>query len=98
MGLAFLKTETAMPTMNVSLTPEMVEFVESEVASGDYVSASEVVREALRALRHDKQFEATKLRILREEVALGLDAADRGEFSERSVEDILKGVLGEHRT
>ena len=29
-----------MPTMNVSLTPEMAEFVSHEMASGDYASAS----------------------------------------------------------
>jgi len=36
--------------MNVSLTPELEEWVRKKVESGMYVSASEVVREALRAL------------------------------------------------
>lgn len=86
-----------MPTMNVSLTEDMVKFVEAEVSSGDYVSASEVVRDALRAFRHDKEVEEAKLRILREEVAKGIEAADRGEFSERSIDEILEEVLREHR-
>ena len=34
--------------MNVSLTPELEEFVSTKVRSGRYNSASEVVREALR--------------------------------------------------
>ena len=34
--------------MNVSLTPELEEFVQAQVDSGHYRSASEVVREALR--------------------------------------------------
>ena len=36
--------------MNVSLTPELEEFVGNKVGSGRYNSASEVVREALRLL------------------------------------------------
>jgi antitoxin ParD1/3/4 len=34
--------------MNVSLTPELEQFVQTKVQSGRYNSASEVVREALR--------------------------------------------------
>jgi antitoxin ParD1/3/4 len=83
--------------MNVSLTDEMVRFVEDEVASGDYVSASEVVRDALRAMKHDKNVEANKLRILREEVGKGIDDADSGRFSKRTVDDILQDVLAKNR-
>ncbi len=36
--------------MNVSLTPELDQFVVTKVASGRYTSGSEVVREALRLL------------------------------------------------
>lgn len=82
-----------MPTMNVSLTAEMVEFVEAEVSNGDYVSASEVVRDALRAMRHDKELEAAKLRLLREELDQGITQAERGIFSERSVDEIVQSVL-----
>jgi antitoxin ParD1/3/4 len=86
-----------MPTMNVSLTAEMVKFVEDEVANGEYVSASEVVREALRTLKHDRDVEANKLRILREEIGKGMDDADSGRFSDRTVDDILQDVLRKHR-
>ena len=34
--------------MNVSLTPELEEFITQEVATGHYDSASEVIQEALR--------------------------------------------------
>ncbi|HEY8382998.1 MAG TPA: type II toxin-antitoxin system ParD family antitoxin, partial [Microvirga sp.] len=37
-------------TRNVSLTPELEEFIDNTVASGRYRSASEVVRAALRLL------------------------------------------------
>jgi len=36
--------------MNVSLTPELENYVRSKVATGLYNNASEVIREALRAL------------------------------------------------
>jgi antitoxin ParD1/3/4 len=41
---------TSRATLNVSLTPELVEFVQGRVRSGRYQTASEVVREALRVL------------------------------------------------
>lgn len=36
---------------NISLTPELEAFVDSQVASGQYQTASEVVRAALRLLQ-----------------------------------------------
>ena len=36
-----------MATMNVSLSDEFAAFVEGEIASGEYASASEVVRDGL---------------------------------------------------
>jgi antitoxin ParD1/3/4 len=41
--------------MNVSLTPELAKFVENEVQSGLYQTASEVVRAGLRRLKEDQQ-------------------------------------------
>ena len=48
--------------MNVSLTPELEQLVQEKVRSGRYLSASEVVREALRLLE-----ERDRLRELRAE-------------------------------
>jgi antitoxin ParD1/3/4 len=41
-----------IPGMNVSLTDPMERFVRQKVAAGEYETASEVVREGLRLLRH----------------------------------------------
>jgi antitoxin ParD1/3/4 len=82
-----------MATMNVSLPTEMVEFVEHEVSKGGYGSSSEVVREALRLLRHEKSQQAEKLAILRREVRIGLDAASVGRFSKKRVGEILEEVM-----
>jgi antitoxin ParD1/3/4 len=78
-----------MPTMNVSLSEEFVGFVNGEVASGEYASASEVVRDALRLLRREKAAREERLAILRREVAVGLEDARAGRISTRSVTDIL---------
>ena len=78
-----------MATMNLSLSDELAEFINREVASGEYVSASEVVREALRLLRREKAAEQEKLAILRREIAIGLEDMQAGRLSKLTVSDIL---------
>jgi antitoxin ParD1/3/4 len=70
---------TTMPAMNVSLTPELEAFVQEQVKSGAYVSASEVVREGLRLLVHENALSKLELERLRQQVQQGLDQLDRGE-------------------
>ncbi len=86
-----------MATMNVSLPADMAAFIESEVAKGGYASSSEVVRDALRLLQHDKALEEEKLAVLRREVQMGLQAAAEGRFSKRSVMEVAEEVRREHR-
>jgi antitoxin ParD1/3/4 len=85
-----------MPTMNVSLPADMVDFVEGVVAEGGYASSSEVVRDALRLLQHDRALEQEKLDILRREVGIGLEAAVAGRFSRKTMDDIVDEVRREH--
>jgi antitoxin ParD1/3/4 len=66
--------------MNVSLTPELEQFVQSRVASGLYQTASEVVREGLRLLEEREQARATALEELRAKIRRGIEQADRGEL------------------
>jgi antitoxin ParD1/3/4 len=84
-----------MATMNVSLPSDMVEFVEHEVSGGGYGSSSEVVREALRLLRHEKAQQLEKLAILRREIDIGMEAAEAGRFSKMQLSDILDEVMRE---
>ena len=65
--------------MNVSLTPELEEFVSNKVESGRYNSASEVVREALRLLEEHEQVRAAQLADFNAELRKRLAALDRGE-------------------
>jgi antitoxin ParD1/3/4 len=64
--------------MNVSLTPELEQFVAKKVESGMYQTASEVVREGLRLLREQDELHQSKLDELRKEISVGLEQADRG--------------------
>jgi len=66
--------------MNVSLTPELEEYVAQKVHEGLYRSHSEVVRQALRLLREQDRLLEARLSELRSEVAVGLDQANRGEL------------------
>jgi antitoxin ParD1/3/4 len=77
-----------MATMNVSLSDEFVAFVEGEIASGEYASASEVVRDGLRLLRREKAAHEEKIRILRREVGIGVDQARSGRLTKRTVAEI----------
>jgi antitoxin ParD1/3/4 len=82
-----------MPTMNVSLTAEFAEFVEREIASGSYMSASEVVRDALRMMKRDHEMEAEKLHLLRLELERGLVEKEQRQFSSRSVDMIFEEAV-----
>jgi antitoxin ParD1/3/4 len=75
--IGYMPTRTSM---NVSLTPELEQFVHSCVASGLYQTASEVVREGLRLLEEREQARATALEELRAKIRRGIEQADRGEL------------------
>ncbi len=61
--------------MNVSLTPELETLVNEKVKSGNYNSASEVVREALRLLK-----EQDELKRIRREVMKGVTDIREGRY------------------
>ena len=61
-------------SMNVSLTPELAAFVERQVASGRYRSASEVVRQGLRELQEREEWKAE----VREKIEEGLRSLKAG--------------------
>jgi antitoxin ParD1/3/4 len=56
------------PVMNVSLTPELEQLVQEKVRSGRYLSASEVVREALRLLEERDRLRELRAQGLRRQV------------------------------
>jgi len=69
--------------MNVSLTPELAKFVEKEVESGLYQTASEVIRAGLRRLKEDQAVRLPKapktLEELEAQLLQSIERLDRGE-------------------
>lgn len=65
--------------MNVSLTPELETLVLEKVKSGNYNSASEVVREALRLLKEQDELIRIRREEVRREVMTGVEEIRRGE-------------------
>ncbi len=68
--------------MNVSLTPTLEKLVQDKVNSGMYNSASEVIREALRMMVNADKSSAAKLAALRENLEVGIQELDNGQFDE----------------
>jgi antitoxin ParD1/3/4 len=66
--------------MNVSLTPELETLVNEKVKSGDYNSASEVVREALRLLKEQDELKRIRREELRYEVMKGVTDIREGRY------------------
>jgi antitoxin ParD1/3/4 len=85
-----------MRKLNVSLSDEFVDFVEREVASGEYASASEVVRDGLRLLQREKAAYHEKILILRREVGIGVAQARSGRLSTRRVAEIVAELDAEN--
>src|SRR5579883_761203 len=71
-------------SMNVQLSQELEQLVQSKVQSGRYSSASEVIREALHLMDERDQVMALRREEIRERIAQGLASLERG-----------KGVEGE---
>lgn len=66
--------------MNISLTKEQEKFVQKKVASGQYATASEVIREGLRLLADQDKLRQLRVEELRREIARGMADAEAGRF------------------
>ena len=74
-----------MATTSLSLGEHWEVYIKNEIASGRYSSASEVVRDALRAMEERK----SKLDALRNHLAQGANQAKSGEFVDNFTMDAL---------
>jgi antitoxin ParD1/3/4 len=61
-----------MPTRNINLTPEMDQFVDAHIESGQYANASEVLRAGLRALDMNEKEDAARIEAIRTSLQLGV--------------------------
>jgi antitoxin ParD1/3/4 len=88
-----LDDNSTMPirtSLNVSLTPELEQFVQGRVESGRYQTASEVVREGLRLLELQERDREEAFRALKAKLARASAQADRGEFVDP--DEVLKKI------
>ena len=72
--------------MTIALTPEMAGFVRQAVASGEYASTSEAIREAVREWKDRRSFLGYTPQELRE---LAVEGLESGPSRFASVEDLL---------
>ncbi len=88
--------------MKISLTPELEQFVNRKVESGDYQTPSQVVCEGLELLREQEktqqeqeQCQQAKLKELRRELAIGIAEADAGKTAPMDAREILAEIRRE---
>ena len=81
-----------MPTINISLSDNLKEFVESEVRSGEYSSVSEFMRVLVRREQRERDREKLELRILE-----GLSSGEATEATPQMWEQ-LRQKLRDRRT
>jgi antitoxin ParD1/3/4 len=87
--------------MNISLTPQLAQFIKGKVESGMYHSASEVIRDALRLLQERERLQEVRLESLRKEIQIGVDQLERGEYTEydeHALDRFFAGIRNEGRS
>jgi antitoxin ParD1/3/4 len=65
--------------MNVSLTPELKQFIQTQIESGKFSSAEEVVIAGIKLLEERERIYKERFEELKKEIAIGIEAAERGE-------------------
>ena len=86
--------------MNISLTPELENFIKQKVSCGLYTSASEVVRESLRLMHTYDDVQKQRLSDFRKSIDAGMaqvsheecvDGKKSREKMKRKVDAVVKG-------
>ena len=75
--------------MNISLKPELEQFVTQKVSSGQYANASDLMNVALEAFLEEEEFSPSYESYLRREIQRGIDQLDAGQYSDFTAESII---------
>ena len=83
--------------MNISMPPELENFVHSQIALGVYGSESELVSEALRLLYDQEDARRRKIKQLNADIQIGLDQIENGEVisaeeSQKRIKKLFKKI------
>jgi len=87
--------DRTMPTRNINLTDHYDQFLASQLDTGRFKNASEVVRAGLSLLEQSEQENAAKLAALRDVSARGLAAYEKGEYTRIENDEQLDRFLEE---
>ena len=73
--------------MSISLTPELQQFIQSQVASGKYSSTEEVIIADIKLLEERENIYQDRFEELKREreIAIGVEASERGEVIDGEV-------------
>jgi antitoxin ParD1/3/4 len=77
-----------MPTLQITLTPQLEQLIQDKIATGMFCDPSDVVSQALRNLDGTSEEEIIRQRFgpaLQE----GIEQAKRGEFSEKTLDQMI---------
>ncbi len=66
--------------MTLVLTPELDEFIQSQIANGKYTSSNEIIIAALQLLAERERLYQGHFEQLKHEIAIGVEEANRGEL------------------
>jgi len=81
-------------TLNVSLTPELSQFIETKLKSGLYTSGSELIREALRLFKKYEDVKDSTIAEMKAKIDAGMEQAKEGKVleGEKVFADLEKGL------
>jgi antitoxin ParD1/3/4 len=65
--------------MNIALNSEIEQFINSQIESGKYPSAEEVILAGIRLLEERERIYQGRFEELKKEIAIGVAASERGE-------------------
>ena len=85
---------SAQASLNVLVTPELEAFIRDRIASGRYLSSSEVVREGLLLLQSRERESDERLAAFQEKIQRSTEQAERGEVvdGEQYFEELLTRI------
>jgi antitoxin ParD1/3/4 len=95
--VGFYATEREMPNaekISVTITPDMLRVIRESIEAGEYASASEVLRDAMRVWQRQRIEDAERIEAIRARVRRSLEDP-RPSLSEEEVEARLQALFAE---
>jgi antitoxin ParD1/3/4 len=75
--------------MTLKVKPEIERILKEKVEIGQYESLEEAANEMIQAAYEQETMTEEDIEELRREVAIGIEQADRGEFSKLTIDEII---------